>query len=89
MSRDITGTNPQGSNSGPRPDQSPHKPLDESALVLDLSDGAAELAAEIEDDAEPERAIDELGAAVEGDAQRPIDKNQAPSHVHSSKSRTM
>jgi len=89
MTRDITGTNSQGSRSGPRPDQGPHAPVNPDDLVLDLADGEAELAADEDDEQEPVSDIDELGSAVKGDDERPVDKIEAPKHVHDNPSRSL
>ena len=89
MTRDITGTNSQGSRSGPRADQAPHQPVRPEDLVLDLADGEAELAADQEDGQEPVSDIDALGAAVKGDSERPVDKSEAPKRVHDNPSRTL
>ncbi len=89
MSRDITGTNTQGSRSGPRADQTPGGAVDPQELVLDLADGAAVFADADADEQEPEGDVDVLGAAVKGDDERAVDKAEAPAHVHPSPSRTL
>ncbi|HEY1100656.1 MAG TPA: hypothetical protein VGF99_17075 [Myxococcota bacterium] len=89
MSRDITGTNAQGSSAGPRPDQAPHAPTNRDDMVLDLADGDAELATDAEDDGEPEGDVDELGATVKGDGDRPVDVIEAKRRVHDNPSRSL
>lgn len=85
MSRDITGTNAQGSSSGPRPDQTVERTNKPDELVLDLASGAAARTADEEDPQEPVDELDELGSAMSGDEKRPIDKLEGIRHVEGRK----
>jgi hypothetical protein len=75
--RDITSTDPQGSRSGPRPDQLPHVPNpDAPASDADVDN-------EVDEDDDPVVDVDDLGAAVEGDGERAVDATRGKRHVRS------
>lgn len=76
--RDITGTDAQGVPAGPRPDQVPHSPL---PGVLALGDGEEIIDEEAEEETDPVVDVDELGAAVAGDGDRPVDQTLGKLHV--------
>jgi hypothetical protein len=82
---DITGTDAQGSRSGPRPDQAPGQA---PSVVLDIAD-LEEVALDAEDDTEPSNDADDLPGTVRGDDVRPLDHQQAPRHVAGSPKRTL
>jgi hypothetical protein len=76
--RDITSTDPQGSRSGPRPDQLPHAAPDPDAPAT-----TADVDNEVDEDDDPVADVDDLGAAVEGDGDRPVDATRGKRHVRS------
>jgi hypothetical protein len=73
--RDITSTDPQGSRSGPRPDQLPHEPNPDSPV------STADVDNEVDEDDDPVVDVDDLGAAVEGDGERAVDATRGKRHV--------
>jgi hypothetical protein len=85
--RDITGTDAQGGRSGPRADQILHAPLTPGGLAPALVQRLRE--AKDDEDTAPVVAVDDLGAAVEGDSDRAVDDTEGKRHIKDDPSRTL
>jgi hypothetical protein len=77
--RDITGTDAQGVPAGPRPDQAPQAPA--APGVLDLAEAEEVVVEEADEETDPVVDVDDLGAAVEGDGDRPVDRTAGKRRV--------
>ena len=82
---DITGTDAQGSRSGPRPDQTLGQAVPVSLDIADLEEAALD----VDDDTEPSNDADDLPGAIAGDSARPLDHQQAGRHVVASAKRSL
>lgn len=85
--RDITGTDAQGGQSGPRPEQNRHEPPVLGGLAPAL---VKQIRHQSEDEeTDPVVTIDELGAALEGDGDRAVDDTGGKRRVTNDPSRTL